>query len=75
MFAVKINDPWMEERLTRMAREQKKSRPTIARQMLAKQLEDAEDYAAAVAADERLASGECVARPISELWRELGLDD
>lgn len=71
MLATVIKDPYVNQMLRTQSRILKKRPSTIARDILRKQLEDAEDYAAAVAA----ASDPTPARPIAELWRELGLDD
>ena len=71
MLAVKINDPYISRHLAIQSRLQHKSRQTIVREMLHKQIEDAEDYAAAVSS----ASDPTPAVPIEELWRRLGLDD
>ena len=71
MQATVIKDPYVNRMLRTQSRIQKKRPSTIARDILMKQLEDAEDYAAAVEA----MKDPTPSRPIAELWRELGLDD
>lgn len=71
MLTTVIKDQYVNTMLRRQARIQKKRPSTIARDILLKQLEDAEDYAAAVESMKDPAPS----RPIAELWRELGLDD
>lgn len=75
MLAIKINDPYIEKELTNMAKKQHISRQAVVRSMITKQLEDAEDYAAAAAAKHRLESGESTTISAGEMWRRLGLDD
>jgi predicted DNA-binding protein len=74
MLAVKIDDPWLEQRLSGIAKQQHKSRQTIVRNMIHKQIEDAEDYAAAVAASARLDSGETTAIPLEEVMKRYGME-
>ena len=74
MLAVKINDPVMEKELAAIASKQHISRQAVVRSMLAKQLEDAADYRAAVKAKRRLESGESVAIPLEQVMRRFGME-
>jgi predicted DNA-binding protein len=71
MLAVKINDPLISKHLAKQSRLLGKSRQAIVKDILHKQAEDAEDYAAAVAAS----ADPSPSRPIGELWRKLDLED
>jgi predicted DNA-binding protein len=75
MLAVKINNPYIENHLAKLAGEQHKSRQTIVREMLEQQVEDAEDYAAGMAALERIRTGESTVISADEMWKRLELDN
>jgi predicted DNA-binding protein len=75
MFAVKINDPWMEEQLTQMSKAQKRSRSSIAREILAKKLEDTEDYVAATAVMADIKAGRTKVISHEEFWAKHDLAD
>lgn len=75
MLAVKINDPYTEKYLANLARAQGTSRQNIVRAMINKQIEDAEDYQAAVAAAADLKTGRSKVISHEELWGKLGLAD
>lgn len=70
MLAIKINDPVIEQELTEMAEEMHTSRQAIVRAMIAKQLEDRDDYRAAVEAkkDSRASI------PLIDVMRRYGLE-
>ena len=74
MLAVKINDPYIDRHLAKQAHLQGKSRQRIVRDILYKQAEDAEDYAAAMAARRRLESGESTAIPLEEVMKRYGME-
>lgn len=75
MISVRINDKYIKDYVARQARRQGKSRQAIVREMLRKQIEDAEDYQAAIEAKRRLDSGESIAISSEEMWNRLGLAD
>jgi predicted DNA-binding protein len=72
MIELKI-DPQMERRLAILARERGESVDQVALQALEAYLEDAEDYARAVAALEELDPSQVIS--LQEMKRELGLED
>lgn len=72
MIELKI-DPQMERRLANLARERGESLDQVALQALEAYLEDAEDYALAVAALDELNPDEVVS--LNEVKREFGLED
>ena len=75
MIAVKINDPAMGKVLAEIAKQQNTSRQAIVRAMIAKQLEDRDDYRAAVLATQSIASGKSKIFSSEEMWGRLGLAD
>ena len=75
MLAIKINDPWIEQRLAGIAKQQHKRRQTVVRDMLLKQIEDAEDYAVATAVMADIEAGRTTVISSEEMWRRLELDN
>lgn len=72
MIELKI-DPQMERRLANVARERGESLDQVALQALEAYLEDAEDYARAVAALDEMDPSQVIS--LEEMKRELGLED
>ena len=75
MLATVIKDKYVNQMLRKQSRIQKKSPSTIARDILLKQLEDAEDYAAAMAVMADIKSGKTTVISSEEMWRRLELDN
>jgi RHH-type rel operon transcriptional repressor/antitoxin RelB len=73
MLAVKINDPWLEEHLAAVAREQGKSRTALVRDLVADYLEDLEDYAECERRMADLKAGRSRVYTSEEVERELDL--
>jgi len=68
-------DPALEQRLDRLAAETGRTKAYYLREMVAKGLDDLEDYYLAAATMERVRKGEEAIHSADAVRRDLGLDD
>ena len=68
-------DPALEQRLDRLAAETGRTKAYYLREMVAKGLDDLEDYYLAAATMERVRRGEEAIHSADAVRRDLGLDD
>jgi len=68
-------EPEIEARLDALAARTGRTKAYYLRELITRNLQDMEDYYAAVEISERIRRGEEKTTPLAEVIRELGLDD